>query len=630
MSRVPLSLALAGPWWTLLSYMGPDCPVGTRVLVPVGNGARVGLVAAVGDDALTGGYGGELRDVIRVIDETPILSREFISLLRWFSDTYLCGLGTAMKALLPASFLKGEPLISPSPDDPPEALLASQPRGSSRTAESGHEDVSFVYEPTDSARFERYAGMIADGRPTLISFPVYSAAVRFEEYLSASRVAEGDHAGAILRYPRSGARAEWRAWSRLTRGAGVRIVIGAQSSAMAPLRGVSRIIVEDESNNIWRTVRHPVYNVRSLMAKRALLEGASFVLGGRMPSPRAYMRAAGGDPQDALTTGAARRVVMVDMKLAYSPEVRGMLDSLAVSEPLVRETDSALERGAWAIWILDRKGYAGEIVCSECGASIRCGRCGGTMRLEASASRTSCVSCGTRGPIPGVCPNCSGTLLSAKRPGLEALLGLAKSAVTSPAPVIPFGDDGDEIRDSARERGPGLVLGTRAALSLCDGMNVGMIGWIDADGEARSQEHGARARAFGLVWESLWRGLSPEGRTVLLQTRRPGLEWQRGLRGPRPDWRRFWRDELREREDFGMPPFLSLIKIEAAANRASEIANILEGEGFEFWMSDEPDSKRPVVWIRTKKISALRKKIEPFFHIRQASRGYPSVTVWHE
>jgi primosomal protein N' (replication factor Y) len=366
------------------------------------------------------------------------------------------------------------------------------------------------------------------------------------------------------------------------------------------------------------------------MAKRALLEGASFVLGGRMPSPRAYMRAAAGGLRDARAAGAVRRTILVDMKLAYSPKVSGMCDSLAVSEPLVRETDLALERGAWAIWILDRKGYAGEIVCSECGASIRCGKCGGAMRLEASAGRTSCVSCGMHGLPPDVCPNCSGMLLSAKRPGLEVLLALAKSAVTSPAPIIPFDGDGDEIRASAQKRGPGLVLGTRAALSFCDDINVGMIGWIDADGEARSQEYGARARAFGLVWESLWRGLSPEGRTVLLQTRRPGFEWQRGLRGPRPDWRRFWRDELREREDFNMPPFSSLIKIEAPADEAREIAHILEDEGFELWMSDEPDSKKPAVWLRTKKLSALRRKIEPFFHIKRARRGYPSVTVWHE
>jgi primosomal protein N' (replication factor Y) len=577
----------------------------------MGKGARVGLVAAAGDDALIGGYGGELRDVVRAIDETPILSDAFISLLMWFSEAYLCGLGTAMKALLPASFMKGELL------DPPPVTGASGRHGGG---------VSFVYEPVDSVRFERYAEMMSDGRPTLISFPMYSAAMRFAEFLAASGAASGDPADVILRYPKSGARAEWKAWNRLASGGGARIVVGAQSSSMAPLRYVSRIIVEDESNNAWRTIRHPVYNVRSLMAKRALLEGASLVLGGRMPSSRAYMRMAAGGFSDARTTTAARRTILVDMKLAYSPEVRGMCDSLAVSEPLVRETDSALERGAWAIWILDRKGYAGEIICSECGTSIRCGKCGGAMRLEVSAGRTSCASCGTTGTVPDVCPNCSGILLSARRPGLEVLITLAKSAITAPYPVIPFAGDGDEVLACAR----GLVVGTRAALSLCDDMDVGMIGWIDADGEARSQEYGARARAFGLVWESLWRGSHPESRTVLIQTRRPGMEWQKGLCGSRPDWRRFWRDELREREDFNMPPFSPLIRIEASMNDAREMARLFEGEGFEFWTSDEQDSKRPVLWLRTKKLSALRRKMEPFFHIARAGRGYPSVTVWHE
>jgi primosomal protein N' (replication factor Y) len=108
------------------------------------------------------------------------------------------------------------------------------------------------------------------------------------------------------------------------------------------------------------------------------------------------------------------------------------------------------------------------------------------------------------------------------------------------------------------------------------------------------------------------------------------MEWQRGLHGSRPDWKRFWRDEIRERKDFNMPPFSSLVKIEASMNDVREMARVFEGEGFEFWVSDDLDSKKPAVWLRTKKLSSLRRKMEPFFNIRRAGRGYPSVTVWHE
>jgi primosomal protein N' (replication factor Y) len=529
-------------------------------------------------------------------------------------------MGTALKTLLPANFLKGAE--HGSTENPPDADNAWMPPGSA----GGRPGVSFIYDPVDLARFERYVELLSDGMPTLVSFPLHSAARRFAEFLKSS--SRGSVNGVLL-YPKSAAAAEWAAWKRLSSDDGVNVVIGAQSSAMAPLRGLSRVIVDDESNNAWRTVRPPIYNVRSLLAKRALLEGASMTLGGRMPSSRAYMRLSAAGSSESSQPRGRKRVILVDLKLAYSPSVKGVCDALAVSEPLLRETDAAARRGAWAIWILDRKGYAGEILCSECGAQLRCGRCGGAMRWEAAAGRTSCVACSSLAPVPDVCPNCSGRLLSARRPGLEALIPLARASVAMWIPVIPFDGKKPLSENANPESGAGLIVGTRAALSLCDDMDVGMIGWIDADGEARSQEYDARARAFGLVWESMWRGANPEERVVLMQTRRPGMDWQRGL-GIRSGWRIFWRAELMERSEFNMPPFSPLVKMEVSKPDSDALTEIFESQGFEFWTPDEPSGGKRVIWLRTKRLSSLRRAIEPFFHIRRSRIGYPSVTVWHE
>ena len=171
------------------------------------------------------------------------------------------------------------------------------------------------------------------------------------------------------------------------------------------------------------------------------------------------------------------------------------------------------------------------------------------------------------------------------------------------------------------------MIGTRAALALCDTLEVGLVGWIDADGEARSCQHDARTRAFGLVWESRWRGLSPAGRRVLLQTSRPGKEWQAGLeRG----WSVFWRRELRERRLFGLPPFSSLIRVMVSALDAKRMITVFERERFEYWVADEPEGKKTVIWLRTRRLSTLRSVLLPFFGISAARHGLPDVTVWHE
>lgn len=628
-SETLLSVALPGPWWTNLTYRSARaCAPGVRVRVPVGRGTRVALVLgppSPGDDA----YAGELRAVAEVVDERPILPVFSLPLLEWFCATYLCGMGTAMKTLLPTAFLSGQSLDLGKKERPSAPPPVSFPAENRFDAPAGPPETVFLYEPADERRFACYLEILSDGSPTLFACPVYETAQAFYDYLARSPDFPDPLKKRLLLLPRSGAKAEWRAWSRLLLQHDAVIAIGGQSAATVPLPGIVRIVVEDESNNIWRTLRAPSYNVRSLLAKRAVLEGAQLVLGGRMPSARAYLRL----PRE--TTRAARDAArgkrahahFVDLKLAYAPAVKGVQDTLAVSDALLRETNAAVADGSWAFWILDRKGYAGEVLCEECARSLRCGRCGGALRWEASAARLRCGACGGSESVPETCPNCGGRLLSARRPGLEALLPLARSALHVPGPVLSA-EAGPEALPAASLQGPGgLLVGTRAILSLCDRLRVGLVGWIDADGEAYSQDYDARVRAFGLLWESWWRGPHAEERVLLVQSRRPGKDWQRGLLD---GWPGFWHRELEERRAFGMPPFAPLVRVDCAAWQRARLAPLLEQGGFEHWFADVEDGKRDTAWIRTTQLTALRNLLGPFFHIGQVRRGFPSLTIRHE
>ncbi|MDR2779742.1 MAG: hypothetical protein LBB28_01290, partial [Synergistaceae bacterium] len=371
-SEGTVSVVIPGPWWTNLTYAVPAgaggrVTPGVRVRVPVGGGTRVGL-AVEASDSPGDDYKGDLRDISEVIDESPVLSKSVMPLLRWFCDAHLCGLGAAVKTLLPTGFLRGEPIEPAS--------------GTKRGADASGGAV-FVYEPDDETRLGRYVSLLAGApSPSLVSFPLYPDAKKFFDHIVSSPALPPEIKSRVLLYPRLGGKAEWAAWRKLhSPDDDTAIVIGGQNSAMAPIRGVARIVVEDESNNAWRTMRPPIYNVRSLLASRAKIEGAALVLGGRMPSPRAFMRYDAEQPR-AAQGSREKKIIFVDMKLAYTPSVEGVSDGLTVSEPLVRETEASIARGKWAVWILDRKGYAGEIVCEECGGSLKCQKCGGTLRLE--------------------------------------------------------------------------------------------------------------------------------------------------------------------------------------------------------------------------------------------------------
>ena len=76
---------------------------GARVLVPFGRGSRVGVVVGVGQSELPVE---KLKPVRQLLDTTPVLSPDIVSLLEWSSSYYRCPVGEAFSAALPVALRK--------------------------------------------------------------------------------------------------------------------------------------------------------------------------------------------------------------------------------------------------------------------------------------------------------------------------------------------------------------------------------------------------------------------------------------------------------------------------------------------------------------------------------------------
>ncbi|MBD3288409.1 primosomal protein N' [candidate division KSB1 bacterium] len=83
--------------------------IGARVLVPFGPRRLTGYVISVSDTtSLT-----RVKPILDVLDEQPIVSSELMRLARWISEYYLCPLGEAIRATVPAGTnLESKILIS--------------------------------------------------------------------------------------------------------------------------------------------------------------------------------------------------------------------------------------------------------------------------------------------------------------------------------------------------------------------------------------------------------------------------------------------------------------------------------------------------------------------------------------
>jgi len=590
-----ISVAVPGPWWTDLSYTHTSTlPYGTRVRVPLGSSSRIGLT--VGDIPGTKAPE-ELKGISEAIDQTPPLPYELWQTIGWFGKTWFVGTGMAAKTILPARFLSGEPLE--------DIVYKPSERSSS---------VKYVFEPRDTQRMAVYCDILkASTGAGLVVFPEVTAAKRFWEMLPDSLKQEG-----VLWTDLSKAK-QWDFWDRSRKG-GIRFAVGCQTASFIPISGLSTIIVDEENSGAWRTLKHPEFHHRTILAARAGFAGADLVLGGRMPSAKVFLQSG----KEFSRNGFRDRLIFVDMKDSSSYDFDGIKDTLPISRPLIRETKDALEKGKWAFWILDRKGYAGEIFCEDCGSPVRCNKCGGVMRWEGRSESLKCLDCGKRDPVPEKCPSCGGPFLEGQRPGLEALEERAGNFFRD-RNVILFSEEGSKMPSGEdilkKYPGGGLILGTRKIISLADDVSPEIIGWIDADAEARVQEYDAKARAFSLMWESAWRGKEPERRKIVIQSRRPDKTWQQALG---IGWGHFWERELRERKEWGLPPYVPMLKIDIPAFKRSGLAKQLERAGFEYWESEDRSDQ---VWVRTKKFDALSKMLAPYFDIKNTRSGIPKVSI---
>ena len=597
-------VAVPGPWWTNMVYSYSETLTpGVRVSVPLGTSVRTGVVVPPPEEPeKLSGLG--IKPVSAVIDDKPVIPEDITKTIYWFSRVWFTGLGLSYKIFLPSAFFKDE-------------KLGCYETPSSDTPDFG---VEYVYDVNDLCRYEKYREIITSAEHSvLLLFPEQSKVKKFWEFLPEDLKMQG------VLWPATQPAKQWKMWKSLL-DEQPRFIVGSQNASFLPFRKLSAVIFDEEASRAWYTQKSPVFHYRSVVGMRAKFAGATFVLGGPLPSAKSCLQSELYISESA-SGKCTDRLVFVDRHNSSLFDVNAVKDPIPISKPLKRETCCAGEKKKWALWVFDRKGYAGEIYCQDCGSVVTCDFCGGTMRWKSQSGTLVCPNCSKKISVPERCPSCGGAFLEGSHPGLEALAEKAGNHfLYGYRDVILFENDGEKIPSAEELRGKypdgALIIGTRRILSFLDGLEVGMVGWIDADAEARSSEYDARFRAFSLIYESIWRGTAPDERRVVIQSRRPSRNWQSSLsRG----WNDFWKNELKERELWELPPFLPMIKINVPANALKMFLQGLDDEFFDYWQSEDNKCE---IWIRTKKFSKLYSILEPFYSIRRARTGFPQVTLY--
>ncbi len=367
-------------------------------------------------------------------------------------------------------------------------------------------------------------------------------------------------------------------WWRIRQG-DARVVVGARAAVLAPIENLGLVVVDEEHEGSYKQEESPRYSARDVAIVRAKAAGAVVVLGSATPSLESYTHAV--DGRYRLLTLAERiasrplaAVELIDMKHVIKEEGPEVI----LSEPLRDAIQARLQAGEQALVLLNRRGFAGQLICRQCGLALMCTDCSVAMTLHKGGSLAVCHYCGLGRPTPPKCDTCSGEYLRRVGYGTERLEGLVKE-------LYPESRVTRMDRDTMRKKGSyesllsrfaareiDILVGTQMLAKGHDFPAVTLVGVLGADNGLGAPDFRAAERTFQLLTQVAGRaGRGDRPGEVLIQSFAPdhySLQFAQAQ-----DFLGFYESERKFRRALAYPPVVSLINIIIDGATMSEAAS---------------------------------------------------------
>ena len=362
------------------------------------------------------------------------------------------------------------------------------------------------------------------------------------------------------------------AWLALRRGE-KRIAVGARSAIFAPLRNLGAIIVDEEHEGSYKQAEAPRYHAREVAIVRARNEGAVVVLGSATPSLESWTNTTAGKYRklslpDRVGGGRLPTIDVVNMRRTPTRESAAPPDpfSLVISHALEEALVDRLARREQSILLLNRRGYAAFVQCSQCGDVSTCPNCTISLTYHRTPERLVCHYClHKEAPTPR-CRRCGGDTMRRRGMGTQQVERLLSERYPS-ARVARMDVDTTtgkwahaDILDRVGRGEVDILLGTQMIAKGLDFPNVTLVGVIDADVGINLPDFRSSERCFQLLSQVAGRaGRGPKGGRVLIQTRVPSHHAV--VCAVAHDYSRFVTQELEGRQEPLYPPMTRLANV---------------------------------------------------------------------
>ena len=607
----------------VLDYLSATpLPPGTLVRVPLGRRVVTGVVWAVlppsGEVPVRATE--DLKAVIEVLDGLPALPSAWRQLVAFAAAYYQRGLGEMALMVVPPELRQLDAVqlqrrlkrldkaLATAPVAAPVATVAATAAGDSTGAPlpelsaqqalalsalaAGGARPFLLWGSTGSGKTEVYLRRAQEaldaGQQVLMMVPEINLTPQLE-----ARVAER-FAGRRIVSLHSGLTPAQRLrnWVMALQGH-ADLVLGTRLSVFTPLPRLGLIVVDEEHDPSYKQQDGARYSARDLAVYRAHLEKVPVMLGSATPSLESWHNAL------PVAEGGSGRYLRLDMPERIGggdmPRVR-LLDQNHVlkatmgqeppplSRPLLDAIAQRVERGEQSLVLLNRRGYAPVLHCSDCGWKSGCPHCS-AWRVFHKADRTlRCHHCGFSERVPRACPDCGNQDIQPVGRGTERLEEQLAAALPG-ARVGRIDADVTKLKGaleaqlaSVHAGEVDVLVGTQMVAKGHDFRRITLVAAVNPDAALFASDFRAAERQFALLLQAAGRAgrdADVAGHSEMwVQTWHATHPLYQALQ--RYDFASFATRQLQERQMAGLPPYASLAMLRAEGKTQEAAQGFLE------------------------------------------------------
>ncbi|MBU0571597.1 MAG: primosomal protein N' [Candidatus Omnitrophica bacterium] len=561
--------------------------IGKRVFIPFNFRKRVGYIVKFEDDPAVENP----KDLIDVIDESPIFTGDMLELARWMKDRYFCSWGEALEAMIPGALKRGKVSMTQRVDDEKYDIASSEPHKPNKEQQqvlneinacikNGTHKVFLLHGITGSGKTEIYLqameNVLRMGKSGVILVPEISLTPQTVERF-VSRF--GDKVAIFHSKMLQSAR--FAEWKRIKDG-NAGIVVGPRSAVFSPFQDPGIFIVDEEHEPSYKQEDTPRYHAREIAIKRARMAGVPVILGTATPALESYHKAVNGEYRLVELTGRIKekelpRVKVVDMRMDFDTRVGKTVISPVMAEALRND----IKKKQQALIFLNRRGFSTFVNCGKCGNVLKCEKCDSPLVFHKEKKEMICHYCNRRIPPPKICPFCEEDYLMYKGTGTQKVE--SELHLILPEARIERMDSDTMSKRGAhakvlkrfKDHEIDIIVGTQMIAKGLDFPKVTQVGVISADANLNLPDFRSSERTFNLITQVAGRaGRGDLGGEVIVQTFTPE-HYAIGF-AAKHDYHGFYTKEIVTRRELGFPPFVNLVKITLRSRKEENVAKSAE------------------------------------------------------